>query len=464
MNIAPRFRIVLPIATSLTILSIVLLIVPTILAIFLPHQGLLYGWGSSSTIMLQQQVEIGEAIVADIRGTVDQGMGRYIKNLIDRAQSERAALILDVQSPGGFLGDTMDIADMIFNAKIPIIGYASGDSFSGATLILIPTHILAVNPSSLVGDAQPVTIDQTGKLVPITEPKIINPLVKKFVDYAEARGRNATLVKMFILNATVVNGEEAVKLGLADLTARSVSELVEKLRGKIVTINGIEYRFNIYQLTPAGECLSCRLLSFLSDPMVAGVFITIGVFSAIFAISSGHLIALPFSLIFILLGLLGSGLQVDLLTIALILLGITFIAAGIAIGHADGGILMTAGIAMAAIGAALLPVTGRGILIAGSSNIMGTIYGFSLGIGIGSAIIGGLIAWQLVLLRKKKSEIFEIVGKEGVARDDIEPGKEGFVLVEGELWRAVSDEKINAGEHVIVIGKKGFVLKVKKKQ
>ncbi len=412
----------------------------------------------------QGAITVREAIVATIRGTVDQGMKRYVQDLIDRAYREGAALILDVQSPGGFLGDTMDIADAIFNSKAPVIGYASGDSFSGATLILVPVHILAVNPTALVGDAQPVTIDQTGRLVPITEPKIVNPLVKKFTDYARERGRNETLVAMFILNATVVNGEEAVRLRFADLTARSLGELVEKLRGSVVNTSAGSYRLEIEELVPAGECLSCRILSFLSDPTVSSVMLTIGIFSAIFAIASGHLIALPVALVFIILGLLGAGLQVDLLTMALLLIGASFIVAGFAIGHADGGILMTAGAVMIALGAALLPVTGREILIAGSSGFISTIYGFSLGVGVASAAVGGLIAWQLVILRRRRSEIFEVVGKEGVAKEDIEPGREGYVLVEGELWRATSKDHIKAGEPIVVIGKKGFLLEVRKKQ
>jgi len=409
-------------------------------------------------------ITVREAIVATIRGTVDQGMKRYIQDLIERAYRENAALILDVQSPGGFLGDTMDIADTIFNSKAPVIGYASGDSFSGATLILIPTHILAVNPTALVGDAQPVTIDQTGRLVPITEPKIVNPIVKKFTDYAKERGRNETLVAMFILNATVVNGEEAVRLKLADLAARSLGELVERLRGIVVNTSSGSYRLEVGGLVQAGECLSCRILSFLSDPTVSSVMLTIGIFSAIFAISSGHLAALPVALVFIMLGLVGAGLQVDLLTLALILIGASFIVAGFAIGHADGGILMTAGAIMIALGAALLPVTGREILIAGSSGFISTIYGFSLGVGIASAAVAGLVAWQLVILRKKRSEIFEMVGKEGVAKEDIEPGREGYVLVEGELWRATSKDHIKAGDTIVVIGKKGLLLEVRKKQ
>lgn len=408
--------------------------------------------------------EISEAVVVKVRGTVDQGLKRYIQVVLENAQNRGAALILDVQSPGGFLGDTMDIADMIFNARVPVIGFASGDSFSGATLILVPTHVLAVSPTALVGDAQPVTIDQTGRVVPITEPKIVNPLLKKFQDYASQRGRNATLVGLFITNATVVNGIEAVKLGFADLNAVDLQDLVSKLRGRKVSVMGREYVLNIVSTSYSGQCISCSILSFLSDPTVSGVMMTIGVLGSIFALASGHLIALPPAIVFLILGLIGSGLQVDLLALAMVAIGAVLIASGIAIGHSDGGILMGSGIALLAIGAALSPVAGREILIAGSSGVLTTIFYFSIGIGLGSAAVAGLVAWQLVVMRKKRSEMFEILGKEGLAKDEISPGKEGFVMVEGELWKAVSDETIKPGDPVEVVGKKGFTLIVRRKR
>ena len=51
-----------------------------------------------------------------------------------------------------------------------------------------------------------------------------------------------------------------------------------------------------------------------------------------------------------------------------------------------------------------------------------------------------------------------IVGEVGVVRGPIDP--EGTVLVHGELWKAVSTEKIDEGEQVKVEAIHGLVLKV----
>jgi len=43
-------------------------------------------------------------------------------------------------------------------------------------------------------------------------------------------------------------------------------------------------------------------------------------------------------------------------------------------------------------------------------------------------------------------------------------GHEGSVHVDGELWRAISDDALNAGDNVIVTRVDGLTLEVRKKQ
>ena len=52
------------------------------------------------------------------------------------------------------------------------------------------------------------------------------------------------------------------------------------------------------------------------------------------------------------------------------------------------------------------------------------------------------------------------MGETGEVKKDIDP--EGVVFVHGELWRAVSREKIFSGEKVEVEDVQGLVLKVRK--
>ncbi len=56
-----------------------------------------------------------------------------------------------------------------------------------------------------------------------------------------------------------------------------------------------------------------------------------------------------------------------------------------------------------------------------------------------------------------------MVGLIGEARTDIKAGGEGVILLESELWSAISDssEDISAGEEVVVTGYEGLKLKVK---
>lgn len=55
-----------------------------------------------------------------------------------------------------------------------------------------------------------------------------------------------------------------------------------------------------------------------------------------------------------------------------------------------------------------------------------------------------------------------IIGGEGIVESGLNP--EGYVRVQGELWRAVSGgERLERGEEIIVMGMQGLKLTVKKK-
>jgi len=53
-----------------------------------------------------------------------------------------------------------------------------------------------------------------------------------------------------------------------------------------------------------------------------------------------------------------------------------------------------------------------------------------------------------------------LLGEKGFAKDTIDP--EGLVFVHGEHWKAQSEERIEPGERLEVVGMEGLVLKVRK--
>ena len=85
-------------------------------------------------------------------------------------------------------------------------------------------------------------------------------------------------------------------------------------------------------------------------------------------------------------------------------------------------------------------------------------------VAVPSLAIAGYMSYRVfyVIWKTKGRNYYTYVGKIGKALDDLLPGKEGYILVEGERWLAISDEPIAEGEQVIIIGMEGLKLRVKR--
>lgn len=62
----------------------------------------------------------------------------------------------------------------------------------------------------------------------------------------------------------------------------------------------------------------------------------------------------------------------------------------------------------------------------------------------------------------KKSNTERLIGLKAKVTEDIDSHKIGTIKVNGEVWKAISDEKIEKGEEVEIIEIEGIKLKVKK--
>ncbi|MFP3202435.1 MAG: NfeD family protein [Sulfolobus sp.] len=85
-------------------------------------------------------------------------------------------------------------------------------------------------------------------------------------------------------------------------------------------------------------------------------------------------------------------------------------------------------------------------------------------VAVPSLAIVGYISYRIfyVIWKTRGRNIYTYIGKIGKAVDDLVPGKEGYVIVEGEYWKAISDEYIAKDEEIIVVGMDNFKLLVKK--
>jgi len=394
--------------------------------------------------------------------TIDDGVKECVLNALRTAESRNEALILEINSYGGLLEAGFAIGDAFTSSRVPVIAYVySGNAFSAATLIMLPTNVIAVSPNAVIGDMQPVEYNPiTGQVTFINASKIVNAVVTKAVSYAKLRGRNITLVEEFVRNAKAVTADKAVRWHVADLMATDMNDLLSKLKGLKVRTAAGNYTLEITDVTPYPCSIRSRMISAFENPIVSSIMMTIGVLGTLFALLSGKLPVLPLALLFLLLGILGSGFSPNLMAIAFLTLGaiLLFVELFITPGF---GILGVSGITLIALGIALSPVA----IPVGTSpppGYVGSLRTIALTIGGFLGAFTGFVLYKIIEAKRSRPKPFTPVGVVGIAIDEITPDKPGFIKVSGEYWKAVSDEVIKPGDRVRVLSLEGTHLRVKR--
>jgi membrane-bound serine protease (ClpP class) len=397
-------------------------------------------------------------IYIKINGVIDNAMRDYVINAIHYAERRNCPLVLVLDTPGGYLDAAIDIVLAIDDSGVPVIGFVErGWALSAGTLILVSTHVAAMAPGTQIGSMQPVMYDPTtGKYEPINESKIINPILKFLDEHAATKGRNVTQLHRFVTHNDNLGAYEALRYHVIEVVASNLGDLAAKLNGSVVKTKYGSFKLvldgSVEEYTPG---LHVRLLHVLSDPILAGILLTLGTLIILFTLASGHAAFAAIGAILLLLGLAGNGFNPNYTALILIILGATLIF--IEINTPGFGVIGGTGIVMLLLGIALLPVSPGGFTISEeyAKHLLLTLYGTGAAMGLFSAFI----VYKIIEARRKPPMLWSIIGAHGKAVDEISPNTEGFVIVEGEYWKARSaGPKIAPGEEVVVVGKDGPTL------
>ncbi|MET1160025.1 MAG: nodulation protein NfeD [Thermoprotei archaeon] len=405
-------------------------------------------------------------VVIRINGGIYYGVEHLVSEAIEEAERLDAPLLMIFDTPGGLLDVTDEIIKEIRNSNVPVIGYVyptGAQAWSAGTLLLMATHIAAMAPGTLIGAAQPVIYDPTsGTYKPINESKIINPIVGIITGLAKDRGRNITAAKLFVLENLYLDEEQALKYHVIEVIAKNIDELLEKINGWTVVLDtGRNYTLHTLnaRIIEYSGSLRVHVIRALSDPIVNSLIATIGVLLLIFGVLSGHYPVIPLGAGLIILSLLGTGFSANTVSILLILIGAT--ALGIELVTPGFGILGFTGVLLIAISIALLPILNPSYLVAPSYQAMLFWIGVSIGLGLGG--FTGFALYKVIKAKKQPVKIKTIpIGLTGKAIEDIPKDSTGFILVEGEYWRARAVEDVSRDDKVVVIGKEGSLLIIRK--
>lgn len=213
-----------------------------------------------------------EVYVATVSGTIDLGMTPYIKRVISDAEdAQAAAVILDINTPGGRLDAALEIKDALLGAEVPVIAYINREAFSAGALIAIAANTIYIAPGGVIGAATPV--DATGEKA---SEKVVSAVRTDFKSVAELRGRDASIAEAMVDEEVAIDGlveegklltltsMEALKWGYSDGEASDLDAVLEAEGLTGATVIEVDPSF------------SERLVRFITNPAVAGILISLG--------------------------------------------------------------------------------------------------------------------------------------------------------------------------------------------
>jgi membrane-bound serine protease (ClpP class) len=411
------------------------------------------------TVIPAVQAASGAILAVDLQGPVTPASDDIVSAALqDAEEGGFQAIMLLLDTPGGGLTETYEILRLMEETEIPVIAYvypSGAAAWSAGTLILMGSDVAAMAPHCIIGSAQPVRLSALGESEPINDSKTTNAIVALIEEKAKAHRRNTTAAREFVLTNLNLNAEQAKGYGVIDHIAPSPEALAIQVNGshiKNATLFTAASSVQHYQ-----PPINLLLLKLLSDPTLAGLLMLVGLYALVFGLSSPGIGSEAMGVVALALGLIGMGYSVNAGAIFLLLIGLGLILAEL---HSHSfGVLAIAGLICVIVGSILLiPTSFPQWYVPGSYQ-----RSMAMTIVLPSLILGAFLAFAIYKVAQARFAppvLGHIAGEEAVAIDRLDP--QGYVLFQGEYWLAHAEEPVEKGENVVIIGKDGAKLKVKR--
>lgn len=423
-----------------------------------------------------------------VDGSINPASAAYVVEGVARSEQDGAAAVLiELDTPGGLVTATKDIIQAILNSKVPVIVYVAPRgawAASAGMYITVSAHVAAMAPSSSIGAAHPVSPfggneapapqkegeaeegDGSPRKAPATRDlsaeKAENLLAAYMETIAKERHRNVEWVQQAVRESVAVGESEALELGVIDLVAKSRSDLFEQVEGREVDVAGetVTLALEGAQVVPLDMTLVQDIFDFLADPNVAIILILLGGLGLyIEAQSPGLLFPGIAGFVCLVLAMIAFNiLPFSWVGLTLIVLGLGFFIAEIF--FTSFGALFAAGALCILLGGSMVfdQPEMSDLTVSFWSVLVPTV----LGMTIFAAIVVFSVGRSMMV--PSASGVDEIIGLVGQSASMLDP--KGKVFVRGEYWNVeVADPSagpIEEGEAVEVVSVDGLTLRVRR--
>ena len=401
-----------------------------------------------------------------VTGEIELGLAPYIQRAVkEAAEVGAAALILDIDTPGGRVDAAEIISDALTDSEVPVYSLVNRRAYSAGALIALSTDRIYMRPASVIGAATPV--DGTGTKAP---EKIVSAMRSQMRALAESNGLEPEVAAAMVdedieIDGVVESGklltlttEEAVEIGYAE-AIEDLDALLVELGHEGATVVTLELNW------------AERLVRFFSSSVVSPFLLSLGFLGLLIEIRTptfglaGMMGLISLGLFFgsnMIVGL--AGLE-DVLIVGagLVLLGIeAFVVPGFGIFGVAGIVAILAGLYMSLLGnIPTMPDFTRAAWVLTSSMLLliGSAWALIRTLPSSSRLAESgifLLAKTASATGYESAEVrSDLVGKHGTAITDLRPA--GTALVGDERIDVVSEsEWISAGTPVKILSAEGY--------
>lgn len=459
-------------------------------------------------------------VILSLNGPVTPASASYLEREINAASDAgRDLVIVEIDTPGGLVDSMKTIIKAILASETPVATYVSPQgarSASAGLYIMYSAHVSAMAPSTNTGAATPVSVgggeqsdenpfeedgpaedatpvsdeadtedDALGtapdiiEIIETPEPteapserhsgaprdaqnplsnddalraKVINDSVAYIRSLADERGRNADWAEKAVRDAVSVTSREALRINVIDYVADDLDDLLQQIDGKtVVTASGQKtLQTKNLKLDRVEPTQIEKILGFFANPNVAVILMSLATTGIVIEMwNPGSIFPGVLGATFLLLGLYSfQVLPYNGLGAGLMILGVVLIA--VEAYSPAFGVAGLAGLTSFGFGVYTLFPAGFEV----SPIVIASLL----------AIMGGLLALVLFAVVSSRSH-GPMIGGDAVRRRegyvDEWDGTEGWVVVEGERWRAKSNKPLSPGDKIKVVEVDGLVVVVR---
>jgi len=392
-------------------------------------------------------------VVARLDGPLSPvGATELVEAVAEAEERNAAALLVEVDTPGGLVSSMREVVESFLNARVPVITYVAPSgarAASAGSLIVLSGHIAAMAPTTTIGAATPQ---------PLGGGEVSDKVVNDTASYAEAiaqqRGRDTAFARASVESGESITAQQALDRRVVDLIANDRVTLLAELDGTTVDLDG-----QPVELQLAGAPIEVRepgffraVLNRVVDPNLTFILLALGTLALLVEFASPGIGAGGVTGVIL---LLLAGFSLSLLPTTLVGLALLVLAAGLFIAE--------------------LFVPGTGVMAAGGSValVLAGLFLFDESSGLSVArpvlipVAGVLLAGSVALAvtvrnaqhqprRLDDDQLIDAVAEVLVAHGD-----QGQVMLRGERWHVRTDEPpLEPGMLVRVLDRVGLTLLV----